>query len=102
MSKTGANGGACAKCGGEGAIRPWAPCTGGTESNDRWRNVQLDLVKVDVNTLGTTDCKALRAHVLLVLNDVDRAIYTNEISESDARAILRITGRLIRELHAKS
>ena len=69
--------------------------------NDHWRNVQLDLEKVDVSTLGTADCKALLAHVLSVLTEVDRASYTNEISKSDTGAILRTTGRLIRELKGK-
>lgn len=64
--------------------------------NDRWRNVRLDLEKADISKLGMADCKALRAHVLSVLNEVDRAICTNEISVSDTGGILRTIGRLIR------
>ena len=69
--------------------------------SDHWRNVRLDLEKTDVSTLGTADCKALLSHVFLVLHEVDQASYTNEISKSEVSAILRTTGRLIRELKGK-
>jgi hypothetical protein len=63
-----------------------------TVKNDHWRNVQLDPEKVDVSTLGRRIAR--RCWPMCYSSSV-------RITKSDTSAILRTTGRLIREVKAK-